>query len=120
MRQLDERQRAERRAKVKPLSPAARSLRAAIIKEYPSLKDDSAAMSYLAAAMKAYDLAEDAQAEVDADGLTVKDRYGKPRAHPALKILRDARAEYLFFMKAMNLDLEPLQDGPGRPPGHGH
>ena len=41
----------------------------------------------------------------------------QPRAHPLLAVERDSRAQMLAAMKALNLDLEPPRDGPGRPGG---
>jgi len=46
------------------------------------------------------------------EGLTVKGR-----AHPATVIERDARLAMLRALRSLNLDLEPLRDRPGRPPG---
>ena len=47
----------------------------------------------------------------------MRDRYGQLKAHPAVNIERDARAAMLAALKAMNLDVEPLRDRPGRPGG---
>lgn len=58
-----------------------------------------------------------AEAVVNADGMTVKDRYGAIRGHPMLATMRDARAAMLAALRHLNLDVEPLRDGPGRPPG---
>jgi hypothetical protein len=43
------------------------------------------------------------------------DRFGAPKPHPLLPIERDSRQAFLAGMKALNLDLEPLRDRPGRP-----
>jgi hypothetical protein len=45
------------------------------------------------------------------------DRFGAPKPHPLLPIERDSRAAFLAGMKALQLDLEPLRDHPGRPGG---
>jgi len=49
------------------------------------------------------------------DGLKVEDRFGQLRCHPLLPVLRDARSQILASLRALNLDIEPLRDGPGRP-----
>jgi glutathione S-transferase len=46
------------------------------------------------------------------------DRFGQPKPHPLLATERDARAQFLAALKALNLDLEPLRDRVGRPGGH--
>lgn len=54
---------------------------------------------------------------VQKEGLTIKDRFGQVKAHPLCSVIRDARAQKLAALKALNLDLEPLRNGPGRPGG---
>lgn len=54
--------------------------------------------------------------QIEKDGLTILDRYGKPRAHPLLPTLRDARSAKLQALKALHLDVEPVKPI-GRPPG---
>ena len=51
------------------------------------------------------------------EGLTLLDRFGQIKCHPLLSALRDARAQKLSALKMLNLDVEPLHPGPGRPPG---
>jgi len=51
---------------------------------------------------------------VTKDGLKVTDRWGQVKPHPLLPVLRDARAQVLASLKALNLDLEPLKSV-GRP-----
>jgi len=57
-----------------------------------------------------------AQAILKQEGLTIRDPRGQPKAHPAVKIEFDCRAQFLTAIKAMNLDIEPLRDL-GRPAG---
>ncbi len=68
-------------------------------------------------AMEAFDRMKSAAEEIDRDGTTIKDRFEQQKAHPALNAEKDARAQMLAALKQLNLDLEPLRDGPGRPPG---
>lgn len=100
---------------VKKLSRrATRSLKA-IARDY-SIADD-AGRDLLEARAEAWDLWHRAQEQVDREGLTVPGDRGGTKAHPLLAVIRDARAQFLAATKALNLDLEPLRDGPGRPPG---
>ena len=54
---------------------------------------------------------------LEAEGRYVKDRFGQTKAHPALQRDRDAGALILKYVRQLGLDLEPLNDRPGRPPG---
>ncbi|MDA3918974.1 MAG: hypothetical protein PF690_18680 [Deltaproteobacteria bacterium] len=63
----------------------------------------------------AFSLEINCQEQIDKEGLTVVDRFEQLKAHPLLATLRDARSQKLAALKAMNLDFEPLHDGPGRP-----
>src|SRR5262245_16101295 len=59
----------------------------------------------------------EAQALLKRDGITTSDRFGQVKAHPATAIERDSKATLLKALRALNLDVEPLHDGIGRPPG---
>lgn len=100
---------------MKKLSKEAAKLKNAIMKEY-DISDD-AGISILETSMEAFDLMHAAQAVVDKDGLKVTGDRGGIKAHPLLSVIRDARAQFLAGLKALNLDLEPLRDKAGRPPG---
>ncbi len=63
----------------------------------------------------AFSLEISCQEQIDKEGLTVLDRFEQLKPHPLLTTLRDARSQKLAALKTMNLDLEPLHDGPGRP-----
>jgi len=60
----------------------------------------------LLTALEALDRMRQAQALLDADGLTVTDRYGTAKAHPAVTIERDSRTAFLRAMRELGLDLE--------------
>lgn len=77
---------------------------------------EDTALLVLETALESFDRVRQCQEALKREGLTVADRYGKPRAHPLVAVERDARLTMLRALKALNLDLEPLQDGPGRPP----
>ena len=101
----------------RPLSAEARSLRKAIVAEYGV--EDPAGLAVLHAGLEALDRMREAQRAIAQDGVTVRDRFGQLKAHPLLPVERDARAQFLGAIKQLNLDLEPLHDGTGRPDGGG-
>ena len=79
--------------------------------------DDTAGLHILRVALEAFDRAQAARATIDKDGMTIKDKFDQTKPHPLLPIERDSRAAFLAGLKALNLDLEPLKDRPGRPAG---
>ncbi len=79
--------------------------------------EDSAGLLLLTTALEAFDRMREAQAVLAADGLSIKDRFDQVKAHPLTTVERDSRAQMLAALKALNLDIEPLRDGPGRPSG---
>ncbi|MFC1680358.1 P27 family phage terminase small subunit [Pseudomonadota bacterium] len=86
-----------------------------ILKEYEI--EDNAGLLLLQTALDAFDRMRQAQGLLAKDGLTVTDRYGQHKQHPAAAIERDNRSQMLMALKQLNLDLEPLRPGPGRPSG---
>ena len=97
------------------LSPGAREWWRAITVEY-SLDDDAGRL-LLQTALEAFDRMRECQSAISADGMIVRGSTRQPRSHPLLTVERDARSQMLAALKALNLDLEPLRDRPGRPPG---
>ena len=85
--------------------------------------NDAAGLRILRTALEANDRAQAARETIDGkdgkkgEGMQVKDRFGCKKPHPLLTVERDARAGFLAGLKALNLDLEPLRDGRGRPGG---
>jgi P27 family predicted phage terminase small subunit len=79
--------------------------------------DDDAGLLLLQTALEAFERMRQAQEVVKAEGPQVKDRFEQFKAHPLLTVERDSRAQMMMALKALNLDLEPLRDGPGRPGG---
>jgi len=77
---------------------------------------DSGGLTLLTAVCEAHARLRQAQQMLDAEGLTIRDRHGHPRPHPAVKIEHDARAQFLTALKMLGLDIEPLRDI-GRPAG---
>ena len=99
----------------KALSVAAKRLWRGLVEEYGL--DDVAAMAILTAGLEAYDRAASAKVLLDRDGPTVTDKWGQQKLHPAASVERDSRAAWMAALKQLNLDIEPLRDGPGRPGG---
>ena len=99
----------------KGLSTAARTRWRKLQAEYDIT--DAGGLQILAVGLEAFSRMQDAQARIRRDGITFTDRFGQVKAHPLLACERDARAQYLASLKALNLDLEPLRDRPGRPGG---
>lgn len=99
----------------KHLSSEAKKIWAEILTEYSI--DDAAGLRILRVALESFDRAQAAREAIDKDGLTVIDKAGQIKSHPLLPIERDSRAAFLAGIKALQLDLEPLRDRPGRPPG---
>jgi hypothetical protein len=79
--------------------------------------DDTGGLVLLEALAETDTICRNAQDKVNAEGMTFTDRFGQLRGHPLLCTIRDARAQKLMIVKQLNLDLEPLRDGVGRPPG---
>jgi P27 family predicted phage terminase small subunit len=72
----------------------------------------------LLAALEALDRMRQAQALIAAEGLTVLDRYGTAKAHPAVVIERDSRTAFLRAMRELGLDLDAPPTT--RPPSRYH
>ena len=76
---------------------------------------DAAGLALLARAAECTDRMDAAQKAIGEHGELVPDRYGGVKLNPACNLEKDARSGFLAAMRALNLDLEPLRDGPGRP-----
>jgi phage terminase small subunit len=77
---------------------------------------DRAALETLAQACAAADRAERCREQIDRDGELVKTARSV-RDHPLIKYEIQARAFLCRTLARLGLDLEPLRDRPGRPPG---
>jgi P27 family predicted phage terminase small subunit len=78
---------------------------------------DDPALLILEGALEAFDRMRQAQAIIAEQGVTTKDRFKQVKQHPATLVERDAKAALLRGIKALGLDLEPINPGPGRPLG---
>ena len=99
----------------KHLSEEAQRWWSAIVSEYSV--DDEAGKLLLQTALESFDRMKAAARRINQDGEAVEDRFGQVKPHPLLTAERDARSQMLAALKQLNLDMEPLNDGPGRPPG---
>lgn len=78
--------------------------------------EDSGGVSILTAATEAWDRCTSAREAIEKDGgPVIKDRFDQLKPHPACAIERDSRAQFISAIKSLNLDIEPLRAGPGRP-----
>lgn len=99
----------------KGLSTEARKAWSGLQEEYQI--DDPAGLQILNIFAHAFDRAKDCKAAIDKEGLQIADRFGQMKAHPLTTTERDARAQMMSALKALNIDVEVLHDRPGRPPG---
>ena len=96
------------------LSSAAKDWFLALQAEYGIF--DIGGVSLLTAAAESWDRCRTAREAIATDGgPIIRDRFDQPKPHPAAAIERDSRAQTMAALKALNLDIEPLKDGPGRP-----
>lgn len=94
------------------LSEEARSWWRKLAREYGIV--DQAGLLLLETGLEAFDRLRDCQRVIASDGPTFIDKAQQPKPHPLLAAERDARSQLLAALKALNFDLEPLKDVPGR------
>ena len=95
------------------LSAEARRWWTQLVAEYGI--NDPGGRLLLSTALEAFDRLRQAQKLIKKDGPVVFDRFQQPKPHPLLTVERDARAQMMSALRGLNLDIEPLRDGPGRP-----
>ena len=78
---------------------------------------DEGGYQVLQVGLEAFSRMRECQKQIGLDGITTTDRFGQVKAHPLLACERDARAQYLAALKALNLDMEPANHVIGRPGG---
>jgi P27 family predicted phage terminase small subunit len=96
------------------LSPAAASWWTRLCEEY--VFETADALMCLETVMDAFDRATAAREQVANEGITITDRFGQVKSHPATVVERDARMSMLRALKQLNLDVVP-PGTPGRPAG---
>jgi P27 family predicted phage terminase small subunit len=78
---------------------------------------DEVGLTYLTTGCRFFDRMRLAQDTLKIEGMTQTDRFGQVKPHPCTVIERDAAASMIRAFKALNLDVMPLHDKPGRPQG---
>ncbi|MBE0656918.1 MAG: hypothetical protein IH602_04460 [Bryobacteraceae bacterium] len=78
--------------------------------------DDQPGLLTLQSTLEAFDRLRESQAVLAKEGITVKDRFGQPKQHPATMVERDARTALMRGLKALNLDVV-MPNPIGRPGG---
>ena len=99
----------------KTLSTEARAWWRELVGEFDV--SDPAGRLLLQTGLEAFQRMREAQAVIAEQGLTMPDRFGQQKAHPATVVERDSRAGMLAALRQLNLDIEPSHDRPGRPAG---
>lgn len=61
------------------------------------------AQEMLLAGLRAFDTMRNAERIIERDGVVVNDRYGTPKAHPAVDIARQARAQWMGCLRVLGL-----------------
>lgn len=97
------------------LKPDGRAFWEAVRTDYSI--DDAAGLALLTTAAEALDRIRGAQAAIAEHGEMTRDRYGQLKTNPACALEKDSRGGFLAALRDLHLDLEPLRDAPGRPPG---
>ncbi len=91
-----------------PLSTEAVRLSSKIAKEW-SIRD-SAGKLLLQTAMECLDAMRAAQQVLAHEGVITLDRFKQPKLHPAAQREKESRAHLLAALKALNLDLESIEE----------
>jgi P27 family predicted phage terminase small subunit len=99
----------------KTLDSEAKAVWRKLVAEY-DIQDEGGYL-VLQAGLEAFSRMRECQKQIGLDGITTTDRFGQVKAHPLLACERDARAQYLAALKALNLDMEPANHVIGRPGG---
>src|SRR5262245_61160726 len=72
---------------------------------------DDPSLLLLESALELFDRMREAQKAIRAKGLTVKDRFGQVKANPCCAVEIACKAAMVRTLKAIGLDLEPLNPG---------
>jgi phage terminase small subunit len=78
---------------------------------------DAIGIQILTEYCQALQRAEESREKIRIEGSVIEDRFKQRKEHPACVTERGAVSTMLACLKALNLDIEPLHDHPGRPLG---
>jgi P27 family predicted phage terminase small subunit len=67
-------------------------------------------LKLLEAACRAWDLMSQGEAALRRDGVFITDRYGTPKSHPAVSVVRDARVSFARLVRELDLEGEVAAD----------
>ncbi|MPY75300.1 MAG: hypothetical protein GEU87_13670 [Alphaproteobacteria bacterium] len=79
--------------------------------------DDSAGLALATMAAECLDRLRDAQALIEKHGMLVSTDGGGLKTNGAVAVEHNSHNRMLAALRALNVDLEPLRDRPGRPSG---
>lgn len=85
------------------LTAATRAWWSSVIEEF-ALEGHHVKLLTLAA--ESWDRAQEARATIKAAGPYFDDRFGQPKAHPALAVERDSRISFARLLRELDLDAE--------------
>ena len=91
-------------------------LKRAILAEFDI--SDRPGLEILDRAIESFCRMREAEAILDLEGMTVKNRFGETKEHPIQNSERKARAQFLLAIKQLNLDVLPPNHRIGRPGGY--
>lgn len=86
-----------------------------MIREYAI--SDVAGLALLALACECLDRMASARVAIEEHGEIVFNNKGDAAMNPACRLEKESRNGFLAAMRALHIDVEPLRDGPGTPPG---
>ncbi len=98
----------EKNPQFQALSAEAKRFHTRLVKEWHIV--DGAGLMTLIVACQALDRLRQAEQIIRSEGIIAKDRFGQPKPHPACQIEKESRAGLLHALRAMNLDLESLEE----------
>ena len=97
------------------ISNKGKKLKKSILSEFDI--SDRGGLEILDRAIESFCRMRAAEELIDREGLTVLNRFGEKKEHPALNTERKARAQFLLAIKQLNLDVLPPNHRIGRPGG---
>jgi P27 family predicted phage terminase small subunit len=97
------------------LGPAGKAFWKALTADYGI--DDAGGLALVGIAAECLDRMREAQKSIKKDGISVATGTGGLKTNPAVRIEHDSHNRMIAALRSLNLDLEPLRDRTGRPPG---